>query len=151
MLSIVDIQSSFDQSSAWTIYNDPTYGVQIAYPRSWQLEIGQVVDVPGDYLTSIAGIYPIIESNDEDTVAVYVEVGIDNSVQLINIEQYLDDVINSYMSEDSGFEDVKIIERDTTKSTISGEKAYRLVFTYQDDGQERKVFETGAIHKGQPH
>jgi hypothetical protein len=151
ILSISDIHSSFGQSSAWTRYNDPTYGVQITYPRSWQLDIGQVVDVPGDYLTSIAVMYPIIESKDEDTAAVYVAVGIDSSVQPINIEQYLDDVINSYMSEDSGLEDLKIIERDTTKSTISGERAYRLVFTYQDGGQERKVLETGSIHKDQPH
>jgi hypothetical protein len=110
-----------------------------------------VVDVPGDYLTSIAGIYPIVQGEDEDVLPVYVEIGIDNSVQPISIEQYLDDVINSYMSEDSGFENFEIVERGMAKTTISGEKGYRLVFTAEVDGQDRKFLETGLIYNDKPY
>lgn len=91
---------SYAQTTAdWKTYNNPTHGIKISHPNDWQLDIEQVVDIPGDYITTIAALYPASEATEaEEFIPTYVEIGIDESVKPISVPQYLDDVINSYNS-----------------------------------------------------
>jgi eukaryotic-like serine/threonine-protein kinase len=140
----------------WTIYNNPTHGVEILHPNDWQVDIEQVADIPGDYITTIALLYPASEAltdaeDSEEFLSIYLEIGIDELVKPISVQQYLDDVINSYNSDESLYEDVSIVQRDATRTMLAGKQAYSLIFTAESEGDSYKVLETGAIHNGKPY
>lgn len=74
----------------------------------------------------------------------------DNLSEPTNLEQYLDDGINAYTAEDSGYRDVEILERDTTISILAGKVAYRLLFTGDVEINTHKFLEVGTINEGRP-
>lgn len=148
---IVLAQIPDNSSSSWVVFSSPKRGIEISHPNDWQADIEEITDIPGDYLTTVVTMYPAAEGVDEEFLPVSVTVDIDNSVEPLSLDQYLDDSVNAYSSEDSDYEDVKVLQRDSTSINLAGKQGYSLTITADFDGEATKILDVGTIHNGKPY
>ena len=131
-IGLVQAQSTND---TFLTYQNLTYGITIKYPSNWTLDdSGGVDDTDVDIIT-----FNSPSQSDNATVDVHQDK-LDTDIS--NIDSYLKFTISSYQQDLKNF---NIIESDKN-SSISGNNAYKLIYTYtNDNGTKMKDLETGTI------
>ena len=124
-------------STNYETYTNPEYGFQILSPVNWKTlestdeESGEVVKFipPGEenlfVYTAYFGVYYFEADSNDD------------------VSDILEDTINLYSSDDSGYDNFELIDQSTTTVTLSGYPAYSLLATYDYEGKQSKLMEVG--------
>jgi len=118
-------------------YKNDSYGVNIQYPANWSSNPGEGNDNSGDSSTEIVTFSP----KDTSSSATF-DVSVDKVDSRENLKQYVSDSIS----------DNKIDLKNYTASeptlngvTLAGTPAYKVMYSFTDQGENIKGLETGTI------
>jgi len=125
------------QPSEFLAYRNDSYGISIQYPSNWSSSPGEGNDNSGDSSTDIVTFSPK-GTNSSATFDVLVD-SIDSGE---NLKQYVSDSISDDKTDLKNF---KVNESSSTGNTLAGNPAYKLVYSYTDQGEDFKGLETGTI------
>ena len=135
IISYQDLVYAQSSNNTLSTYQNSTYGITIKYPTAWSYnENGGIDDTDVDIVTFFSPA-----QNNNATLDVHQDK-LDNASN--DIGSYLRFTISSYKGELKNF---NVIESDTN-SSIAGNAAYKLIYTYtNDDGTTMKDLETGTL------
>jgi len=118
-------------------YKNDSYGVNIQYPANWSSNPGEGNDNSGDSSTDIVTFSP----KDTSSSATF-DVSVDKVDSSENLKQYVSDSIS----------DNKIDLKNYTASeptlngvTLAGSPAYKVIYSFTDQGENIKGLETGTM------
>ncbi|MDQ3967318.1 MAG: hypothetical protein M3275_02855 [Thermoproteota archaeon] len=135
--TIQEQQQQQPQEVEWLQHENGTYGVRMLYPSDWIQEAG----------TSIGERNIVVSSffSPEEVDYAVVLVVIDNMPQTRNLQDYLNESIDSFMQEPT-FEDFQVLSSSTNDFTLAGMPAYSFEASYihSEFGPEH-ILEVGTI------
>jgi len=120
-----------DNSSAFLLYENSTYGLKIPYPTNWNKEENVGNNNSNSSLTDVVRFSSPFENNNADKSAENLDVKVDNisDIQPVSLANYTNDTI-----EDIG-KDFNIISLDRNATIGNNSPAYKLEYT----GTEQEV------------
>ena len=133
--SITNNNSS--NSSEFLTYKNGSYGVNIQYPANWNSSPGEGNDNSGDSSTDIVTFSP----KDPNSSATF-DVLVGNVDSGESLKQYVSDSISNDKTDLKNF---TVSESSSTGNTLAGNPAYKLIYSYTDQGENFKGLETGTI------
>jgi hypothetical protein len=123
--------------SEFLTYNNGSYGISIQYPPNWSSSPGEGNDNSGDSSTDIVSISPKDSSSSAS-----LDVLVDNIDSGENLKQYVSDSISDDKTDLKNF---TVSEPIFNGVSLAGSPAYKLIYSYTDQGQNFKGLETGTI------
>jgi len=130
-------QKNINNSGDFLTYNNASYGVNIQYPHNWSSSPGEGNDNSGDSSTDIASFSPKDSSSSAS-----LDVLVDNIDSSENLKQYVSDSISDDKTDLKNF---TVSEPIFNGVNLAGSPAYKLIYSYTDQGQNFKGLETGTI------
>jgi hypothetical protein len=142
-----DDNNNKNNNNSLRTYENPAYGIQIQYPSTWVVYVGDVFSDNDDNNDSSIDIVSFLGPVKGDTKAYApsLYISIDNPLPSdlnLNLNQYLTRITNDY---EAGLKEFKVIESDTNSSILAGRAAYKLVFTDEEDEIYYKTMDIGTI------
>jgi len=129
--------SNNGNTSQFLIYKNNSYGLNIQYPATWSSSPGEGNDNSGDSSADIVPFSPK-DSNSSATLDILVD-SVDSGE---NLKQYVSDSISDDKTDLKNF---TVSESSTSGNTLAGNPAYKLIYSYTDQGENFKGLETGTI------
>jgi hypothetical protein len=130
-------QSTNNNSSQFLTYTNDTYGINILYPASWNSSPGEGNNKTGDSSTDIVSFSP----KDTNSSATF-DVSVDNVDSGENLKQFVSDSISDDKTDLQNF---KVNESSSSGNSLAGNPAYKMLYSYIDNGENIKGLETGTI------
>ena len=124
-------------TSQFLTFENDSYGINIQYPANWSSSPGEGNDNSGDSTTDIVSFSPK-DPNSSTTLDILVD-SVDSGE---NLKQYVSDSISDDKTDLKNF---KVSESSTSGNTRAGNPAYKLIYSYTDQGENFKGLETGTI------
>lgn len=118
-------------------YNNASYGTSIQYPSNWSSNPGGGNDNSGDSSIDIVSFSPKDSSS-----SATLDVLVDNIDSGENLKQYVSDSISDDKTDLKNF---TVSEPVFNGVTLAGSPAYKLIYSYTDEGEHLKGLETGTI------
>ena len=136
-------------NNSFRTYENPAYGIQIQYPSTWIVYVGDVFsdnDDKNDASIDIVSFLGPVKS-DTEAYAPSLYISIDNPPQPpsdlnLSLNECLTIITNDY---EAGLKEFKVIESDTNSSILAGKAAYKLVFTDEEDEIYYKTIDIGTV------
>ena len=118
-------------------YKNDSYGVNIQYPANWSSNPGEGNDNSGDSSTDIVTFSP----KDTSSSATF-DVLVDKVDSGENLKQYVSDSISDDKTDLKNF---TASETTLNSVTLAGSPAYKVIYSYTDQGENFKGLETGTL------
>lgn len=143
-----DNNKNNNNNNSLRTYENPAYGIQIQYPSTWIVYVGDEFSDNDDNNNASIDIVSFLGpvKGDTEAYAPSLYISIDNlpppSDLNLNLNEYLTRITNDY---EAGLKEFKVIESDTNSSILAGRAAYKLVFTDEEDETYYKTMDIGTI------
>jgi len=124
-------------TTGFLTYKNDSYGVNIQYPANWSSNPGQGNDNSGDSSTDIVTFSP----KDTSSSATF-DVLVDKVDSGENLKQYVSDSISDDKTDLKNF---TASETTLNSVTLAGSPAYKVIYSYTDQGENFKGLETGTL------
>jgi len=149
LAQVNDDENNNKTNNSFRTYENPAYGIQIQYPSTWIVYVGDVFsdnDDKNDASIDIVSFLGPVKS-DTEAYAPSLYISIDNPPQPpsdlnLSLNECLTIITNDY---EAGLKEFKVIESDTNSSILAGKAAYKLVFTDEEDEIYYKTIDIGTV------
>lgn len=149
LAQVNDDDNNNKTNNSFRTYENPAYGIQIQYPSTWIVYVGDVFsdnDDKNDASIDIVSFLGPVKS-DTEAYAPSLYISIDNPPQPpsdlnLSLNECLTIITNDY---EAGLKEFKVIESDTNSSILAGKAAYKLVFTDEEDEIYYKTIDIGTV------
>jgi hypothetical protein len=128
--------SSLSPQEKSLVYENSTYGIRMVYPDGWKAVQGNNTAKDTSTIDVVSFSHPGIDNLGT------VDVLVDKLDQKESLAQYVNDGVSSYRGDLDKF---SVIESKTDNIVFAGLPGYRLIYTYNDKGDDLKDIEIGTV------
>ena len=131
-------------SNNFLLYENPSYGIKIKYPENnWGIQ--KQDNFSGEVVKLFPGNQNQLSSCPID---VFINVNDFPEGQILSLDEYKNFALKKIQDINPN---TKITDSSTSKTTLSNFRAYKLVYTRQDEGCNLQVMEIGTVRNGKAY